>query len=249
MKVIGIIPARMGSSRFPGKPLENILGHPMIEHVYKRSQMSSTLDELYLATPDEEIKEVTERFGGHVIMTSPLHERCNDRVAEAVQNMDADIVVTIQGDEPMITPEIIDLTVSPLLKDDSIYCAHAISRIHDPGAFNDRNEAKVVCNQQGYIMYISREPIPTTAKNALDIPMLKLINVIPYRKDFLIKYTHLDQTPLEQAESMDMLRVLEHGYQIKAVEIPYKIFSVDTPGDMQHVQDLMREDPLLAKYL
>jgi 3-deoxy-manno-octulosonate cytidylyltransferase (CMP-KDO synthetase) len=249
MKVVGVIPARMGSSRFPGKPLAEILGIPMVEHVYKRSAMSSILDELYVATPDNEIREVVESFGGPAIMTSPLHERCNDRVAEAVKKIEADIVVTIQGDEPMVTSEIIDLTTKPLTEDSSIMCGHAIVKIHNVDIFNDRNEAKVVCDQNGFILFISREPIPTMIRLGKNIPMYKLVNVIPYRKDFLMTYTRLEQTPLEKAESIDLLRVLEHGYQIKAVEMPYEIFSVDTPQDLQRVEKLMKKDPLVKEYI
>jgi 3-deoxy-manno-octulosonate cytidylyltransferase (CMP-KDO synthetase) len=249
MKIVGVIPARMGSSRFPGKPLAEILGIPMVVHVYKRSAMSSILDELYVATPDNEIMEVVESFGGPAIMTSPLHERCNDRVAEAVKEIEADIVVTIQGDEPMMTSEIIDLTTKPLTEDSSIMCSHAIVKIHDMDRFNDRNEAKVVCDQNGFILFISREPIPTMVRLGKNIPMYKLVNVIPYRKDFLMTYTRLEQTPLEKAESIDLLRVLEYGYQIKAVEMPYEIFSVDTPQDLQRVEKLMKNDPLVKEYI
>jgi 3-deoxy-manno-octulosonate cytidylyltransferase (CMP-KDO synthetase) len=248
MKIIGVIPARMGSSRFPGKPLARILGIPMVEHVYKRSVMSARLDELYVATPDSEIREVVEGFGGQAIMTSPLHERCNDRVAEAVQGMEADIVVTIQGDEPMVTPELIDLTIEPLIEDSSIMCGHAIVRIQNIDTFNDRNSAKVVCDKNGFILFISREPIPTMVRYGKNIPMFKLVNIIPYRKEFLLTYTHLEPTPLEKVESMDMLRVLEHGYKIKAVPMPYEIFSVDTPQDLEHVEELMKKDTLVKKY-
>lgn len=239
----------MGSSRFPGKPLEKIQGIPMVEHVYKRSAMSTLLDELYVATPDNEIKKKVEEFGGQAIMTSPLHERCNDRVAEAVKDRKADIVVTIQGDEPMVTPELIDLTIKPLIEDSSIVCSHAIVKIDNMETFNDRNEAKVVCDQKGFILFISREPIPTMVRLGENIPMFKLVNIIPYRKDFLVTYTHLEQTPLEKAESIDPLRVLEHGYRIKAVEMPYEIFSVDTPQDLKHVEGLMKNDPLLKEYI
>lgn len=249
MKVIGMIPARMGSSRFPGKPLEKILGIPMVEHVYKRSQMSPILDGLFVVTPDTEIKETVERFGGEAIMTSPLHDRCTDRIAEAMQEIEADIIVNIQGDEPMLYPEIIDLSARPLIEDKSILCSNPIVKIRSMETFNDRNQIKVVCNQQGFILFMSREPIPTMVRMGKNIPMYKQVCIMPFRKDFLITYNQLPQTPLEKAESVDMLRVLEHGYQIKAVEIPTETFSVDTPQDLLKVEKLMKNDPLLKKYI
>ncbi|MFA4955744.1 MAG: 3-deoxy-manno-octulosonate cytidylyltransferase [Candidatus Methanoperedens sp.] len=249
MKVVGMIPARMGSSRFPGKPLEKILGIPMVEHVYKRSEMSLTLDGLFVATPDKEIKKIVEGFGGEAIMTSPLHDRCTDRIAEAMENIEADIVVNIQGDEPMLYPDIIDLSVKPLLEDESILCSNPIVKINDINTFNDRNQIKVVCDQQGFILFMSREPIPTMVRMGMKIPMLKQICIMPFRKDFLVTYNHLPQTPLEISESVDMLRVLEHGYRIKAVEVPFETFSVDTAQDLVKVEKLMKNDPLLEKYM
>ncbi|MCZ7393727.1 MAG: 3-deoxy-manno-octulosonate cytidylyltransferase [Candidatus Methanoperedens sp.] len=249
MKVIGMIPARMGSSRFPGKPLEKILGIPMVEHVYKRSEMSQKLNGLFVATPDKEIMEIVEGFGGEAIMTSPLHDRCTDRIAEAMENIEADIVVNIQGDEPMLYPDIIDMSVKPLIEDDSILCSNPIVKIHDIDTFNDRNQIKVVCNQKSFIMFMSREPIPTMVRMGRKIPMLKQVCIMPFRKDFLVTYNHLPQTPLEKAESVDMLRVLENGYQIKAVEVPSETFSVDTPQDLMKVEKLMKNDPLVEKYI
>lgn len=246
-KIIGVIPARMGSSRYPGKPLAEILNMPMIEHVYKRSLLSKMLDDLFVATPDEEIKEVVEAFGGRVIMTSPSHNRCTDRIAEAVKNIDCEVVVNIQGDEPLLYPEIIDLTVKPFFEDDNIVSTNPIAKIINQDDIEDRNDVKVVCDCNGYIMYMSREPIPSRylSKDAL---MYKLVCIMPFRKDFLMNFSKLEQTPLEKIESIDNLRIIEHGYKIKAVIIPKGIDGVDTPQDRQKVEKLMLTDPLYPKY-
>ena len=137
MKIVGVIPARMGSSRFPGKPMALICNKPMIEHVYKRSAMSKTLDDLYVATCDKEIYDAVIAFGGKAIMTSDCHERCTDRIAEAIQNIDADIIVNIQGDEPLIYPDMIDEALKPLLEDDSIVCSNLMAEIKNGADFED----------------------------------------------------------------------------------------------------------------
>ena len=230
MNVVGVIPARMGSSRFPGKPLALIHGLPMIEHVYKRSAMSM-LDELYVATCDTEIAEAVEQFGGKAIMTDVCHERCTDRVAEAVEDMDVDIVVIIQGDEPLVYPDMIDQAVKS-------------SNIDSDADFMDPNEVKVVVDNASYAMYFSREPIPSSKKYADRYARYKQVCIMPFRKDFLLKYTKLEPTPLEIIESVDMLRILEHGYKVKMVLTDRKTFSVDTPEDLVKVEWIMNNDPL-----
>lgn len=247
MKVVGVIPVRMESSRYPGKPLVKILDMPMVEHVYKRSAMSKTLDDLYVATPDEKIRETVEGFGGKTIMTSPKHNRCTDRIAEAVKDINCDIVVNIQGDEPLLYPEIIDMTVKPFSKDSSIVSVNPIAKITNMDNVEDRNDVKVACDLEGYIMYYSREPIPSRYL-VKDIPMYKLVCIFPFTKDFLMTFTKLKQTPLEKIESIDNLRILEHGYKIKAVEIPRGIDGVDTPEDRDMAEKIMLKDPLYPKY-
>lgn len=246
-RVIGVIPARMGSSRYPGKPLAKILNMPMIEHVYKRSLMSKTLDNLFVATPDEEIKKSVESFGGKVIMTSPRHNRCTDRIAEAVKNIDCEIVVNIQGDEPLLYPEIIDMTVMPFFEDDDIVSTNPIAKITNRNDIEDRNDVKVVCDCNGYIMYFSREPIPSRYLSK-DADIHKLVCIMPFRKDFLMNFSKLEQTPLEKIESIDNLRILENGYKIKAIIIPKSIDGVDTPQDREKVEEIMLTDPLFPKY-
>ncbi len=249
MKVVGVIPARMGSSRFPGKPLAKIHGKTMIEHVFQRSRMSKSLDELYVATCDNEIAEEVERFGGKSIMTSVCHERCTDRVAEAVERSQAEIVVIIQGDEPMVYPEMIDLAVETIKADDSVVCVNLMEEIYSDEDFNDPNEVKVVVDKEGNALYFSREPIPSSKKGAKGYPRYKQVCIMPFKKDFLYKYNQLEPTPLEAIESVDMLRVLEHGYKVKMVFTERVTCSVDTPEDLAEVERLMKDDKLTKSYL
>ena len=250
MSVIAIIPARMGSSRFPGKPLAPILGRPMIEHMYRRTAMSSVLDAVYVATCDREIFEAVEGFGGHAIMTSPLHERASDRIAEAAQELDAEIIVMVQGDEPMVMPDMIDLAVAPIVKHEDVVCTNLFKRIETVQEFLDRNTIKVVMDHNGDALYFSREPIPTISPVGFEgIKAYKQVCIIPFRRDFLLAYADLEPTLLEKAESIDMLRALEHGYRVRLVESPYTTFSVDTPSDLARVENLMQQDQLIPRYI
>jgi 3-deoxy-manno-octulosonate cytidylyltransferase (CMP-KDO synthetase) len=249
LKIIAVIPARMNSSRFPGKPLALIGGLPMVEHVRRRASMCERLDAVYVATCDAEIKAAVERFGGEVIMTSPLHERASDRVAEAAENMDADIIVMIQGDEPMITPQMIDAALSPMLEDVSIECVNLTRRIETREEYLNRNTIKVVMNRAGNALYFSRSPIPAIDFDAAgDAPIFKQVCVIPFRRDFLRKFAALPPTPLERIESVDMLRAVEHGRRIRLVEIFDDTHAVDTPADLRWVEELMKTDVLISRY-
>lgn len=249
MKTIAVIPARMGSSRFPGKPIAKILGRPMIEHIYKRVAMSQSLDATYIATCDEEIREVAEGFGARVIMTSDTHERASDRVAEAVVYLDADLVVMVQGDEPMTHPHMIDTAVAPFKDDPNLGCVNLVRKIEHEADYLDINTIKVVMNQQNDALYMSRRPIPSLAKSGFaDTAAYKQVCIIPFRRSTLYQYTHLTPTPLEQLESIDMLRLLEHGMQVKMVPTEYNTQAVDTPEDLARVEKLMASDPLLSRY-
>jgi 3-deoxy-manno-octulosonate cytidylyltransferase (CMP-KDO synthetase) len=248
MKIVGVIPARMASTRFPGKPLAPILGIPMIEHVVRRSAMSRSLEEVFVATCDEEIARVVKDFGGEVIMTGSCHERCTDRIAEAMEGRRGDIIVNIQGDEPMVRPEMIDQAVAPMLEDATLDCVNLMARIADPRDFHDPNEVKVVCDTRGYALYFSREPIPSEKKYGKPVTGLKQVCIIPFRREFLFTYTKLEPTPLEIIESVDMLRVLEHGYRIRMVMTDYETCSVDTPEDLKYVEQAMKDDPLARRY-
>ena len=254
MNIIGIIPSRMASSRFPGKPLAKIRGIPMIGHVYHRSKMSDILSEVYIATCDKQIVDYAESIGAPAVITSELHERASDRAAEAMQKIEmetgkkTDIVVMIQGDEPMIFPSMIDDAIRPMQNDPEIRVVNLMSRLDTQEEHEDPNEVKVVVDQQDFALYFSREPIPSRKKGALQVPMLKQICIIPFRRDFLMQFNSLTPTPLEVIESVDMLRVLEHGYKVKMVMSNHRTYSVDTPDDMEYVNRCMKNDALIEKY-
>lgn len=244
MKIAALIPARMGSSRFPGKPLAPLLGKPMIGHVYERVARNPLLTVTAVATCDREILDYVQSIGGRAVMTGSHHERASDRCAEALGLLEAadrvtyDIVVMVQGDEPMIDPDMISEAVNPMLQDPSLQVVNLLGKIESTAEFEDRNCIKVVCDLQGDALYLSREPIPTRAKVAT-IPMGKQVCVIPFRRDFLLRYTSLEPTPLEIAESVDMMRVLEHGMKLRMVPTKHDTHAVDTPRDLELVARLM----------
>ncbi len=250
MKTIAIIPARMGSSRFPGKPIAKILGRPMIEHIYKRVAMSTSLSATYIATCDEEIRQAAESFGAPVIMTADTHERASDRVAEAVTHIpDAELIVMVQGDEPMTHPDMIDAAVAPFKQDPRLGCVNLVRKIDHEADYLDANTIKVVMNINNDALYMSRRPIPTLAKTGFtDTIAYKQVCIIPFRRDMLFQYTNLAPTLLEQLESVDMLRLLEHGLQVKMVTTVFNTQAVDTEADLARVEELMQNDPLLSRY-
>lgn len=249
MKTIAVIPARMGSSRFPGKPIAKILGRPMIEHIYKRVAMSKSLDATYIATCDEEIRQVAESFGAQVLMTADTHERASDRVAEAVEKLDADLIVMVQGDEPMTHPDMIDTAVAPFKSDPKLGCVNLVRKIDNEADYMDFNTIKVVMNQRNEALYMSRRPIPLLAKSGFaGTAAHKQVCIIPFRRETLFQYTRLAPTPLEQLESVDMMRLLEHGLTVKMVPTEFNTQAVDTPADLARVEQLMKNDPLLSRY-
>lgn len=254
LKIIGIIPARMASSRFPGKPMAEICGVPMLFHVYARSKMSKTLTDVYVATCDQEIADFMNAVGGKAVMTKDSHERATDRTAEALQKIEKatrqkyDIVVMIQGDEPMFRPEMIDEAVKPLLKDPSIMISNLMEPLESREEQDDPNEVKVVVDQKGFALYFSREPVPSWKKGAKSVPMLKQVCIIPFQRDFLYTFIRLKPTPLEIVESIDMLRAMEHGYRVKMVLSKHITYSVDTPEDLAEVEKAMEKDPLIKEY-
>jgi 3-deoxy-manno-octulosonate cytidylyltransferase (CMP-KDO synthetase) len=255
MNIIGIIPARLASSRLPNKPMADILGMPMIGHVYFRSKMSSVMDEVYVATCDQEIMDYMASVGGKAVMTANTHERASDRAAEALLTIEketgkkADIVVMIQGDEPMITPEMISAAIQPLLDDQNLNITNLMESMQTREEHEDPAEVKVVVDKNSNALYFSREPIPSRKKGADNIPMLKQVCIIPFRRDFLLEYNNMEQTPLEIIESVDMNRLLENGIQIRMVMRNEETFSVDTLADLNNVNARMKNDPLLSKYL
>ena len=248
-RIIGVIPARMNSSRFPGKPLAALGGRPMIEHVVRRAGLYRQFAAVYVATCDEEIKNAVEAFGGKVIMTSNRHARASDRVAEAAGHFEADIIVMIQGDEPMITPEMISAAVAALRADQSVDCVNLVRRIEKREVYVDFNTIKVVKDLQNNAVYFSRAPIPPADFSvAVRPPVYKQVCVIPFRRRCLLEFAALAPTPLEEAESVDMLRLIEHGRRIRLVETDADTHAVDTPADLRRVAALMRDDPLCRLY-
>ena len=253
-EIIAIIPARMASTRFPGKPMAKIHGVPMVGHVYFRTRMCSLLNQTYVATCDQEIYDYIESVGGRAIMTADTHERCSDRTAEAMLEVESetgrrvDIVVMVQGDEPMVTPEMIERAIAPMLDDASVKVTNLMAHLKTTQEFDDPNEVKVVVDLQGRALYFSREPIPSRKKGMKDVPMLKQVCVIPFRRDYLLEFNSLPETPLEKIESVDMMRVIEHGEHVYMVITDAETLSVDTPEDHERVVDLMKEDALINEY-
>lgn len=235
----------MGSSRFPGKPMAKILGKPMIGHVYERVKQCDLLTRTVVATCDQEIADYIKSIGGQAVMTGNHHERASERCAEALGYLEQqdglhyDIVVMVQGDEPMTHPDMITEAVTPMLSDSEILVTNLLGDIETIDEFEDRNCIKVVCDQQGNAIFFSREPIPTRSKTT-DIPMKKQVCIIPFTRKFLLEYTDLVPTPLEIAESVDMMRVLEYGLKVKMVPTKHQTHAVDTIDDLNKVEDLMR---------
>jgi 3-deoxy-manno-octulosonate cytidylyltransferase (CMP-KDO synthetase) len=255
MNIVSIIPARMGSSRFPGKPMADILGMPMIGHVYNRVKMSKLLSEVYVATCDEEIYNYVESIGGKAVMTSDCHERCSDRCAEAMlkieeqENKKVDIMVMVQGDEPLTHPNMIDEALNPMLEDTNIQITNLAGELTSTFDYESPNEVKVVMDKKGNALYFSREPIPSKKKYDGEIPMYKQVPVIPFTRDFLLEYNEMEPTPLEIIESVDMLRVLENGISIKMIPTKYKVKAVDIPEDIDVVLEMLEKDELKSEYL
>ena len=248
MQSVAVIPARMDSTRYPGKPLCDIQGMSMIEHVYRRTSRCEALDETYVATPDAEIREEVVGFGGSVIMTGP-HDRAIDRVAEAAESVESDIVTVVQGDEPLVYPDMISAAIEPLREDQNLNVTTMIKEIEDPDVFVDPNFPKVVVDAEGNILYFSREPIPNRHAKSFDkIRAFKHLAVIPFRREYLFTFSELAQTPLEKAESIDLLRALEHGHTVRAVEVDRNVYQVDTPEDHEAVNELITEDELFNQY-
>jgi len=244
-KIVGLIPARMKSTRLPGKPLKDILGLPMIIHVMKRVMLCEGLDAVYVATDSEEICEVVKKYGGKAIMTSDIHKTGSDRIAEAVISIDCDIVVNIQGDEPLVDPKDITKVIFPLIADREL---HFTTLLCKTSQFKDLAECKIVTDLNKNILYFSREDIPSSARVPQD-SLYKLYNLIAFRKAALLKFAGWAQTPLEKVEFIEYLRILEHGYIMRGVVVDSNIRSVDTPEDLEIVRDLMQTDTIKDQYL
>jgi 3-deoxy-manno-octulosonate cytidylyltransferase (CMP-KDO synthetase) len=255
MNIVGIIPARMASTRFPNKPLAPIMGMPMISHVYHRSRMSTSMDDVWIATCDREVVDYVEREGGNAVMTSDSHQRASDRAAEAMEKIEKktgtkiDFVAMIQGDEPMLMPEMLDELAAPARSGGDVKVVNLISPIEAEDDFRNPNTVKVVFDVNMDALYFSREPIPSGKKYNGKLPMWKQLGIILFRRDAMIEYTHLAPTPLEVIESVDMNRFIEHGVKIRFAPTTIKTFGVDTPGDLARVEELMKSDALAPRYV
>jgi len=251
---IGIIPGRMSASRFPGKPLADILGVPMIGHCYIRSKLARSLDDLVIATCDEEIRSYAQSIGAPCMMTSHDHFTASDRIAEAMLVREKetgkkhDVVVLIQGDEPMLYPDMIDDAVAGMRDYPQADVVNLVAPIESVEDFEDPNEVKVVMDPNGRALYFSREPIPSKRKGVTDGPMLKQVCIIPYRHDYLLEFNNTPRTPLEKIEGIDMNRALETGRHVQMVPTSHVSYSVDNKQDLADVIEAMRNDELRKTY-
>jgi len=247
-RIVAVIPARMASSRLPGKPLAKITGLPMIEHVRRRVILCRSIDRVIVATCDQEIYDSIKSYGGEVVMTSDLHERCTDRVAEAVESHDADIVVNVQGDEPLLVPDHLDALVQPLLDDNLLECSNLIAEIPEEMA-SSPNLVKVVFDTSHRALYFSRAVIPSKKKSgSIPIRFFRQLGIIAFRRGFLRRFLDLPPTPLEAIESCDMMRAVEHGIKVHTIEVDFDKFGVDTLEDLKAADLAMARDPLLKSY-
>ena len=239
LDVIAIIPARFGSTRFPGKALADIDGRPMIEHVYRRAAASPVVSRVIVATDDLRIATAVAAFGGDVRLTRSDHATGTDRLAEVVATLGCDVIVNVQGDEPLLDSRAIAEAVTPFT-DASISMTTLYRRIHNPAELADPNVVKLVLDRGGFALYFSRAPIP----HARDPrggwpPLYRHIGLYAYRRSALLVLASLEPTPLERAEKLEQLRALEHGIRIKAIETAYDSIGVDTPQDLEQVRRLL----------
>jgi 3-deoxy-manno-octulosonate cytidylyltransferase (CMP-KDO synthetase) len=238
---LGVIPARLASSRFPGKVLASIASKPMLQHVYERASQARYLSCTIIATDDERVYEVARSFGAQVRMTRSDHFSGTDRVAEVASTEDASIVVNIQGDEPLIDPNAIDIAILPLMHDSEVVMSTLKKRIEDPREVADPNVVKVVTNRSGDALYFSRARIPFERDGEARAVSFKHIGLYVYRREFLLNYSALPIGPLETAERLEQLRALENGYSIRVVETEYESVGVDTPQDLERVKGLFEQ--------
>jgi 3-deoxy-manno-octulosonate cytidylyltransferase (CMP-KDO synthetase) len=240
LQIVAVIPARFASSRLPGKPLADIGGRPMIEHVYRRAAAATTISRVIVATDDLRIATRVNEFGGSVRLTKATHATGTDRLAEVVASLDCDIVVNVQGDEPLLDPRAIDQVVDSLVADPSAQITTLYRRIVNQSELSDPNVVKVVVDRGGFALYFSRAAIPSVRDPRGGWPPLyRHIGLYAYRRSALLVLASLEPTPLERAEALEQLRALEHGIRIKAIETTYDSIGVDTPGDLEQVRRLM----------
>lgn len=263
MQTIAIIPARYGSTRFPGKPLVDIAGKPLVVHAMHRAKAAKSVHEVFVATDDERISDAVRQYGGKVIMTSEQCHSGSDRIAEALLGIseDPDIVVNLQGDEPMMPPGVIDRCVEALIQDEESGVSTAMVPIVQKADYESKDMVKVVCDQKGRALYFSRSPIPSisradqgdlhffAAQAAIDNPKgyhihmpfygYRHFGLYVYRKKTLLQFVKMQPTPLERVEKLEQLRLLENGVKIRVIEANVNCLGVDTPEDLERVKNLM----------
>lgn len=241
MKIIGVIPARYESSRFPGKPLKMICGKPMIQRVYERARMVEELDEVYVATDDERIAHCCQEKSIPVVMTSVEHRNGTERLSEVAKSIEADIYITIQGDEPLLEPQTIKRVIEVIMEEDGIPCATLKTPYHNPVDVINGTTPKVVTDLKNDILLFSRSPIPYP-KAALDYIIYKPIGVYAFKRKTLLEYANLEMGPLEKAEEIELLRLVEHGYKIRVGIVDSETVAVDTPKDLERIERFIMEN-------
>ena len=239
-QVVAIVPARYESTRLPGKPLALIDGKPMIQHVYERTRAVGLVERVLVATDDTRIADVVRGFGGDVVMTSAAHQSGTDRIAEVASDLDAEIVVNVQGDLPFLDAETLGAAIGLMRDDTGLPMATVKTPIHEPAELANPNVVKVVTDRDGYALYFSRSPLPYWRDAAHDVLAYKHIGLYAYRRDFLLTFARLAPTPLEQAEKLEQLRALEWGFRIRVAETRAAGVEVDTPEDLERARALAR---------
>jgi len=231
-----IIPARYGSTRFPGKPLADLWGKPIIQHVWERACQARLASQVIIATDDERITAAGRAFGAEVAMTRPDHPSGTDRVAEVAEGLEADLMANVQGDEPLVEPASIDAAIAPLAADATIPMGTLCCPVEEVADLVNPNVVKVVCDREGFALYFSRLPIPFVRDHGADAVRYRHIGLYVYRRDFLLSLAKLAPSPLEQAERLEQLRALEHGHRIRVVTVERAFPGVDTPGDLERLR-------------
>ena len=237
MKTLGVIPARYGAQRFPGKPLALIAGKPLVQRVYEQARQAQRLDRVVVATDDLRIADAVKKFGGEVVMTPSTCPSGTDRAAEVARQSDCDRIVNIQGDEPLMRPEMIDQLVDGLGDSDMATLARPIESAE---ILADPNNVKVVFAHNGNALYFSRHPIPFVRDTGATTKHFRHLGIYAYQREFLLKFVQLPQSALEQAEKLEQLRALENGFTIKVLVTPYDSVGVDVPADVQRVEEILR---------
>ena len=243
MKILCVIPARYASTRLPGKPLANIAGKPMIQHVYERASQARRPAKVLVATDHELVYQAVTDFGGQALMTSPDHPTGTDRLAEVARACpEYELIINVQGDEPLIEPAVIDQLAAAFDDEPELVMA-TLATVMAEDEYDKPSAVKVVTRRNGHALYFSRSLIPYPRVQLAELPVYKHIGIYAYRRDFLLTYAALAPTPLERTESLEQLRALEHGYNIKVLLTDFQSVGVDTPEDLERVNHILQEVP------